>query len=563
MPYSGGEDRMKIVPWMPGLVTLGAYKASFLPHDLAAGLTLGAVMVPVGLAYGELAGLPLAGLYGSMLPLLAYALFGSSRQLVVGPDTAMAALVAVVVVPLAPGDPGRLALLAAGLGVMVGILCLVGGVLRLGFVANFLSKPVIVGFMHGLALVIIVAQLPKVLGLKSDGETTLEQVVSLLHRLGDANLISLAIGAGTFAVILLCRGFAPRVPGAVLALAGSGLAVVLLGLDKQGVAVVGRIPTGLPGLSLPVLTLADFEALLPVAFVAALLSFSDTVVTARAFAARNRYRIDANQELLAIGAANLVSGLSQGLPISASDSRTAVSEAAGGRTQVTSAIAAVVVAAVMLWLAGFLYYLPSAALGGLLMASAWGLCETVEFRRLWRFRGISLAGALVTMAGVVTLGVMEGILIGVVFSMVLLLRALAFPPDAVLGRTPGGSWHDTAHRPDAVRVPGLLVYRFSAPLFFANCTLFRDRIAALIEASPAPVSGVVVDGGAIHDVDLMGCETLAELEQELRERGIRLAFGNLRDRVRRDIERGLDLRPENDDISFPSVAEAVEAVRAG
>ena len=554
---------MKIAHWMPGLGTLATYKASFLPHGLAAGLTLGAVMVPVGLAYGELAGLPLAGLYGSMLPLLAYALFGSSRQLIVGPDTAMAALVAVVVVPLAPGDPGRLALLAAGLGVMVGMLCLLGGVLRLGFVANFLSKPVIVGFMHGLALVIVVAQLPKVLGLKSDGETTLEQAVSLLHRLGDTNFISLGIGIGTFAAILLCRRFAPRVPGAVLALAVSGLAVVLLGLDKQGVAVVGRIPTGLPGLSLPAVTLADFEALLPVALVAALLSFSDTVVTARAFAARNRYRIDANQELLAIGAANLVSGLSQGLPISASDSRTAVAEAAGGRTQVTSAIAAVVVAGVMLWLAEFLYYLPSAALGGLLVASAWGLCDTAEVRRLWRFRGISLAGALVTMLGVVALGVMEGILIGVVFSLVLLLRALAFPPDAVLGRTPGGSWHDTAHRPDAVPVRGLLVYRFSAPLFFANCTLFRDRIVAQVDAASPPVSGVVIDGGAIHDVDLMGCETLAELEEELRERGIRLAFGNLRDRVKKDILRGLDLTTADDDLTFPSVAEAAQAVRPG
>ena len=435
--------------------------------------------------------------------------------------------------------------------------------LRLGFVANFLSKPVIVGFMHGLALVIVVAQLPKVLGLKSDGETTLEQAVSLLHRLGDTNFISLGIGIGTFAAILLCRRFAPRVPGAVLALAVSGLAVVLLGLDKQGVAVVGRIPTGLPGLSLPAVTLADFEALLPVALVAALLSFSDTVVTARAFAARNRYRIDANQELLAIGAANLVSGLSQGLPISASDSRTAVAEAAGGRTQVTSAIAAVVVAGVMLWLAEFLYYLPSAALGGLLVASAWGLCDTAEFRRLWRFRGISLAGALVTMLGVVALGVMEGILIGVVFSLVLLLRALAFPPDAVLGRTPGGSWHDTAHRPDAVPVRGLLVYRFSAPLFFANCTLFRDRIVAQVDAASPPVSGVVIDGGAIHDVDLMGCETLAELEEELRERGIRLAFGNLRDRVKKDILRGLDLTTADDDLTFPSVAEAAQAVRPG
>ena len=463
---------MNIARWLPGMATLRTYKASYLPHDLAAGLTLGAVMVPVGLAYGELAGLPLAGLYGSMLPLLVYALFGSSRQLIVGPDTAMAALVAIAVVPLAPGDPGRLALLAAALGVMVGGLCLLGGVLRLGFVANFLSKPVIVGFMHGLALVIAVAQLPKVLGLKSQGGNTLEQAVSLLHRLGYTNLTALAIGAGTFAVILLCRRFLPMVPGAVVALVGSGLAVVLFHLD---VAVVGRVPTGLPGLSLPAISLGDFESLLPIALVAALLSFSDTVVAARAFAARNRYRVDANQELLAIGVANLVSGLSQGLPISASDSRTAVAEAAGGRTQVTSIVAAIVVACVMLWLAGFLYHLPAAALGGLLMASAWSLCDVGEFRRLWMFRGISLAGALVTLAGVVAMGVMEGILIGVVFSLVLLLRALAFPPDAVLGRTPDGSWHDPAFRPDAVSVPGLLVYRFAAPLFFANCALFLVR----------------------------------------------------------------------------------------
>ena len=238
---------MTITRWMPGLASLRDYKLASLPHDFAAGLTLGAVMVPVGLAYGELAGLPLAGLYGSMLPLLAYALFGSSRQLVVGPDTAMAAIVAVAVAPLALGDPGRMALLAAGLGVMTGVLCLLAGVLRLGFVADFLSKPVIVGFMHGLALVIIGAQLPKVLGLKSEGETTLEQFASLAARLGDTNFVTLVIGGASFAVILLCRRFVPRVPGAVLALVVSVLAVVWLGLDKQGVAVVGKIPAGLPG----------------------------------------------------------------------------------------------------------------------------------------------------------------------------------------------------------------------------------------------------------------------------------------------------------------------------
>ena len=551
---------MTIARWLPGLATLKTYKASFLPRDLAAGITLGAVLVPVGLAYGELAGLPLAGLYGSMLPLLAYFLFGSSRQVVVGPDSAMAAIVAVAVAPMAMGDPGRLALLCATLGVMVGVLCLLAGLLRLGFIANFLSKPVIVGFMHGVALVIIGSQLPKVLGIRAEGETTLEQFASLVARLGDTNPLALAIGASSFAVILLCRRFAPRVPGAVVALLGSLLAVVLLDLDRHGIAVVGRIPSGLPQLSLPMPSLADFDDLLAVAFAAALLAFSDTMVTARALAARNRQRIDGNQELLGIGMANLVSGVSQGLPISASDSRTAVVEAAGGRTQVASVIAAIVVAVVMLWLTQLLYWLPTAALGGILIASAWGLCDFREFARLWRFRGISLAGALVTLAGVVVLGLMEGILLGVVFSLVLLLRALAFPPDAVLGRTPAGEWRDPAHRPEAVPVPGLLVYRFSAPLFFANSELFRERIEALVADAAEPVTAVVVDGAAIHDVDIMACDMLVELDGELRSRGIRLAFGNLRDRVLRDIERGLPPLPEGDEICFPSVADAAAVV---
>jgi sulfate permease, SulP family len=551
---------MRLARWLPGLATLRSYKVSHLPHDLAAGVTLGAVLVPVGLAYGELAGLPLAGLYGSMLPLLAYFLFGSSRQVVVGPDSAMAAIVAVA--PMAMGDPGRLALLCATLGVMVGVLCLLAGLLRLGFVANFLSKPVIVGFMHGVALVIIVSQLPKVLGIRSAGETTLEQFASLLPRLGDTNLVALAIGAASFAVILLCRRFAPRLPGAVVALLGSLLTVVLLGLDRYGIAVVGRIPTGLPQLSLPMPTLADFDDLVAVALAAALLSFSDTMVTARAFAARNRYRIDANQELLGIGMANLVSGVSQGLPISASDSRTAVVEASGGRTQVTSVIAAIVVAVVMLWLTQLLYWLPSAALGGILIASAWGLCDFGEFVRLLRFRGMSLAGALVTLVGVVVLGLMEGILLGVVFSLVLLLRALAFPPDAVLGRTPSGEWRDPAHRPEAEPIPGLLVYRFAAPLFFANCELFRERIEVLVAAAIQPVTAVVVDGAAIHDVDIMACDMLVELDSELRSRGIRLAFGNLRDRVLRDIERGLPPLPDGGEVCFSSVALAAEAVQS-
>lgn len=543
---------------VPGLASLRAYQASLLPHDLAAGLTLGAVLVPVGLAYGEMAGMPLAGLYGSMLPLLAYALFGSSRQLVVGPDTAMSAIVAVIVVPMAAGDPARLAFLVAMLGIMVGLFCIGAGLLRLGFVADLLSKPVIVGFMHGLAMVIAVAQLPKVLGIKGGGETTLEQIAALLPRLGETNPASLGFGAATFVLILGCRRYAKRIPGAVVALVASGLLVAVMGADRLGIAVVGHIPTGLPDFVVPVPSIEDIDVLLPVALMTALLSFSDTMVTARAFAARNGYRVDSNQELVAIGAANLASGVTQGLPISASDSRTAVVEASGGRTQMASVVAAAVVAGVMIWLAGLLHYLPSAVLGGVLMASAWTLCEFGEFGRLWRFRGISLAAALVTLAGAVALGVMEGILIGVVFSLLLLLRALAFPPDAVLGRTPDGGWHDTTYRPDAEPQPGVIVYRFSAPLFFANCNVFREKVEALIARTPG-VTAVIVEGSAVHDIELTAIDMLVDLDRELGERGIRLLFGNLRTRVQRDIERGLPPLPDGGEVVFPSVADAVAA----
>lgn len=347
---------------------------AFLPKDIAAGVTLGAVMVPVGLAYGSLAGAPLAGLYASILPLIAYALIGSSRQLIIGPDASMAIFVAVSVAPLAGGDIARLVMLAGTLAVMIGLICIAGSLLRLGFLADFLSKPVIVGFMHGLAAVIAVGQLPKVLGIEAGGETTLELAIDVIRGLGGTNLYALAIGAGCVAVIQIFRRWAPRIPGQVVALGLALVAVLVLGLDRHGVSVVGTIPSGLPHLQLPAFAMADLRTLLPIAILAALLSFSDTMATARGFASRNRYRIDANRELLAIGVGNIAAGLSYGLPVGASGSRTAVAESAGGMTQVTSVVAALVVG-LCLFATGPLYYLPQAALGGILLAAAWNLCD--------------------------------------------------------------------------------------------------------------------------------------------------------------------------------------------
>jgi sulfate permease, SulP family len=549
--------------WLPGIGALRTYEIAWLPHDLAAGLVLGAVMVPVGLAFGALAGAPLAGLYAGIFPLVVYALFGSSRQLIVGPDASMAALVAVSVAPLAGGDVAKLTLLAGGLAVMAGLICVLGSLLRLGFMADFLSTPVIVGFMHGLAAVIAVGQLPGILGIQAAGETTLEQLMAVGRNLGNTNPVALAVGAGTFAIILGCRRWFPRIPGQVVALAAALGLVFSLGLDGHGLAVVGHIPTGLPGFQLPTLGAAELRSLLPVAMVAALVLFSDTMVTARGFASRNRYQIDANQEMLAVGLGNIAAGFTQGLPISASGSRTAVAESAGGRTQITSIAAAAVVAAVMLYLTEVLYFLPLAALGGILVGAAWNLCDFREFGRIWRFRGMGLIGTLLTLGGVVGLGVMEGIGLGVLFSLVMVLRELAFPSDATLGRMGRDDFHDLSRHDDAKAIPGLVVYRFSAPLFFANCSFFRNRVERLIEEATEPLHGFIVDGAAINDVNLAACEMLADIRHELNDRGIRMAIANLRSNVRDKMTRGWEAAGTDLGLFFPTIGAAAAEFGSG
>jgi high affinity sulfate transporter 1 len=542
--------------FIPALEWGRTYQRAWLPTDVAAGITLGAVMVPVGLAFGELAGLPLAGLYAGIAPLIVYALFGSSRQLIVGPDATMATVVAVSLAPLAAGDPARLAALVALLaGLMCGVF-LLAGFLRLGFMADFLAKPVIVGFMHGLAVVILVGQLPKILGVPGGGETTLAQLGNVLQRLGHTHLPTFIVGVWAVGVILAMRRWVPRVPGQVVALAGSLAAVHLLRLDESGVAVVGSIPGGLPTWRIPRVDWNDLRTLLPVALGAAALGFSDTIATARGFASRNRYTIDANQELFALGLGNFATCVTQGLPISGSGSRTAVAESSGSRTQFTSIVAALTVAVVMLFLTSYLSKLPSAALGGILVAAAIGLCEFGEFRRLWNFRGIGLATALVVMAGVIGIGVMEGILLGVTICLVLVFRALTFPGGALLGRTADG-FHDMAYHPDARAVPGAIIYRFSGPLFFANCSQFRSRIQALVAESVPPPNVVVLDASVIFIVDLSACDTLIEVGDSLRRQGIRLAIVDLRSRVKPMFARGGVTGGLGEDVFFSSVAAAL------
>jgi high affinity sulfate transporter 1 len=547
--------------WLPGIRLIRGYELSELPKDLAAGITLGLILVPVGLAFGDLAGVPLAGLYAGILPLIAYALFGSSRQLIIGPDASMATLIAVSVAPLSGGDIGRMTAMVCVLAILMGLICILASLLRLGFIADFLAKPVITGFMHGLAIVIIVGQLPKVLQVSGGGETTLEQLLTLGRNLSDTHVITLAVGASCILVILSCRRWFPRIPGQIVALIGAILAVHFLKLDRLGVAVVGAIPQGMPHFRIPYVGVEELQSLVPISLAAALLATSDSVATARGFASRNRYRIDVNQEMLALGLGNITAGLTQGLPVSGSGSRTAAAESAGSRTQVTSMIAATVVACVMLFMTGWLYSLPSAALGAILIAAAWGLCDFQEFRRMWRFRGAGLVGALLTLAGVICLGVMQGIGLGVIFSLIYVLKALAFPNDAVLGQSDVNDFHDLNRDPRAKAIPGVVVYRFSGPLFFANCGVLRSRAEELINQSPVPLHGFILDASAIFDVDLAACEVLSELNKDLRARGIRLLIANLQGPVRDRLLRGWEVAATDPDIFFSGLGAAVIALR--
>ncbi len=559
------KRRRKGTQWqqlLPGLTMLRGYKLSLFSNDLLAGITLGLVMVPVGLAFGELAGSPLAGLYAGIFPLIAYAIFGTSKQLIIGPGAAMAAFVALSVAPLASGDPERLIVLTSLISVMIGIICIAGSRLRLGFFADFLSNQVVVGFMHGLALVIAVSQLPLLLGFDIRGGTTLKQFFVVCQRLNETHFITLLLGSSCVVVILFLRKWYPAVPGQIIVLIGAILAVKFFALEEQGVAVVGDIPKGLPAFHFPIVSIKDIQKLIPVAFAAAIVAFSDTMANSRGFSNRNHYHVDANQELFALGMGNIVAGFTQSLPVSGSGSRTSVAETAGSKTQMTSIIAAAMVGLVLLFFYKLLYSLPLAALGGILMAAAWNLCDFQAFRRMWQFRGVALISAVLTMIGVVSFGIIQGIGIGVLFSLVLVLRALAFPTDTVLGKASDNRYHDIKEFPDAVPIPGIVIYRFSGPLVFANGNVFRNRAEELIASSIEDIHGFVLDASVIYEVDLSACETLSLFQFELKQRGITFVIANLRPNIRRSIAKGWKESAVDDDLFKRNVRKSVSFIQS-
>jgi high affinity sulfate transporter 1 len=519
----------------PGLLALSGYRPSWLPSDIAAGLSVAAIALPVGIAYADLAGVPpVVGMYSAIFPLFAYAIFGSSRQLMTGPDAATCILVAATLAPMAGGDPHRYAILLLGLTLMTGVLFLLAGAGKLGFIANFLSQPILTGYLNGIALLIIAGQLPKLFGYAGTQEGFPEKVLEFFERVDQSHWPTAALGAGTLLVLVLVMRFLPRLPGAFVVVVLSILVVTGLDLGEKGVAVLGEVPSGLPSLALPSLDRAEFRDLLGAAAGLVLVSFTSGVLTAKSFARRNGYEVNANQELIGFGACNLASGLAQGFPVTGADSRTAVNNAMGGKTQVVGLVAGGAMLLVLMFMTAPLAYVPTTALAAVILVSAVGLFDLADLRQLYRMSYREFLMSVGTTLGVLFLGVLPGVLLAVALSLIWLLSVGSRPNDAVLGRVHGlKGFHSVADYPEAKTIPGLLLYRFDANLVFYNADYFKTRVRAAIAAQNTPVEWVVIDASSVNVIDVTALRKLDELRAELETQGVSVHYA----RVKRHLER--------------------------
>lgn len=533
MDRTGGAGRLG--RWVPGVLTLRAYQPAWLRDDLLAGIALTAVMVPAGMGYAQAAGLPaVAGLYASIAPLVAYALLGPSRILVLGPDSALVPLIASAALPAAAGDERRALGLASMLALLTGVVCVAGAAARAGFVARLISRPIRIGYVNGIALTVIVGQLPALCGFSLQARGFLPELAGVLESVaaGRTAPLALGIGSGCLALVLAVRRLAPRAPGVLLAVALAAGLVAVLHLSGS-LATVGPVPGGLPVPALPATGLSDMAPLTGAALAIALVAFADTSALSRLYAAREGRPVAANRELLALGAANVAAGLLHGFPVSSSASRTPVAESSGARTQVAGLVAAAAIAALLAIAPGLVATLPVTTLAAIVIAAALGLVETAGVRRLWRLDRAEFTLSAISFAGVVVLGVLPGIAIAIGLSLLDFVRHAWRPHDAVLGRVDGvKGYHDVARHPEARQVPGLLLFRWDAPLFFANADLFRERVDQLVRAAPCPVRAVVVAAEPVTDVDSTAAEMLESLHADLTAAGIRLGFAELKGPVK-------------------------------
>ncbi|MEV7580498.1 SulP family inorganic anion transporter [Streptomyces erythrochromogenes] len=551
---------------VPGIRAAAAYRREWLVKDLVAGVVLTTLLVPQGMAYAELAGLPaITGLYTSVLCLLGYAVCGPSRILVLGPDSALGPMIAATVLPLvaAGGDPDRAVALASVLALMVGAVMILASVARLGFVADLISRPTMIGYMNGLALTILIGQLPKLLGFSVEADSLIGECAGFVRGLagGAAVPAAAAVGIGGIVVVLVLQRFLPQVPAVLVMVVLAIGAAVVLDLGGRGVALVGELPEGFPPFTVPDVRPSDLPLLLGGALGIALVSLTDTISNASAFAARTGQEVRGNQEMAGVGVANLAAGLFQGFPVSTSGSRTAVAERAGARTQLTGVVGAVLIVLMLVLVPGLFRDLPQPALAAVVITASLSLADVPGCVRLWRQSRTEFLLCCAAFAGVALLGVLPGIAVAVALSVLNVFRRAWWPYRTVLGRVPDlEGYHDVRSYPRARQLPGLVIYRFDAPLFFANARTFRDEIRRLAAADPRP-AWIVVAAEPMTDVDTTAADVLEDLDEALNADGVHLVFAELKDPVRRKIERYELTRTIDPRHFFPTVGAAVAEFR--
>ena len=551
--------------WLPGIQTARHYELAWLRSDIVAGIVLSTMLVPVGIAYAVASGVPaIYGLYATIVPLLVYALFGPSRILVLGPDSSLAPIILGVVIATSAGDPASAVIVASGMAIVAGATCILAGIFGLGFITELLSKPIRYGYMNGIALAVLISQLPKLFGFSIDSAGPLRDLWAIGQALldGKANWTGAALGGGTLLVIMLLGG-QKRIPGVLVAVVGATVIAGLLNLSETaGVKVLGPVPQGLPSFVIPMVSPDHLITIVIGGVAVAIVSFADTSVLSRTFAAKTGQRVDPNQEMIGLGAANLAAGFFQGFPISSSSSRTPVAEAAGSKTQMTGVVGALIVALLIVAAPMLFQDLSYAALAAVVIAAAIGLFELDDLARIYRIQNWEFWLSIVCTVGVAAFGAIPGIGIAILLAVIEFLWDGWRPHWAVLGDPDEvEGYHDVTRYPQARRIPGLLLFRWDAPLFFANAELFNQRVLDAVAASPTPVRRVVVAAEPITSVDVTSADSLTDLAGMLKAREISLCFAELKDPVKDKLKRFEIIGVLGGECFFPTIESAVASYR--
>lgn len=548
--------------WLPGLANLLHYRREWFRPDVQAGLSVAAIQIPIAIAYAQIAGLPpQVGLYACILPMMVYALVGSSRQLMMGPDAATCAMVAGAIAPLAMGDPQRLLQLSVVVTVLVGLMLIAAGVARAGFIASFFSRPILIGYLNGIGLSLLAGQLGKVVGFKIEGNGFILSMINFFERVGEIHWLTLTIGLAGLAMLIWLPRRYPKLPSALVTVAVFTLIAGVFGLDQYGVAVLGHVPGGMPELAWPQTSLEEMKSLLRDALGIATVSFCSAMLTARSFAARHGYAINANHEFVALGVSNLAAGVSQGFAISGADSRTAVNDMVGGKSQLVGIVAALVIAVILMFFTAPMAWIPQAALGAVLLMAGWGLIDVQSLRKIWALSRFEFFLCVFTTIGVLGVGVLPGIIIAVTLAILRLLYSIYQPTDAVLGWAPGIEGQvDISRHKDARTVPGLVVYRFDDAILFFNADYFKMRLLDAVQREPEP-KAVLFDAEAVSTIDVSGIAALREVRDTLKAQGIELGIARARGNFLRMLVRSGLAREMDNHLLYGSVRAGIRAYR--